>query len=143
MRPPRPDDPAGVTAGEPVAEHMSRRMLIVRGDCALGAAMPTVLASEQRHVVVVDARGRFEGVLPVEVITSAWMTRRAHPPQVVRDLISVPPVHLSPDASMHTAASVMLSSSVDAAGVLGADGRPVGILTWSDVLAMVADRERA
>jgi CBS domain-containing protein len=121
---------------------MSRKILAVQGDCSLGIAMDTVLASGHRHVVVVDSSGTLEGVLPAEVITSSWMTRIGKRRQVVRDLITVPPVHVSPDATMHTAASVMLSHSVDAVGVLDADGRLVGVLTWADIVAMVAEPER-
>ena len=134
-------DPAGT--GASVADHMSRRILAVRDDCSLGTAMDTVLASGHRHVVVVDPWGSFQGVLPAEAITTAWMTRLAHRSQVVRELITSPPVHVSPDESMHTAASVMLSYSVDAVGVLEADGRLVGILTWSDIVGMVAERGTA
>ena len=122
---------------------MSRRILAVRGDCGLGTAINTVFASGHRHVVVVDSNGSFEGILPAEIITSAWMTRLGDHRQLVRDLITGPPVHLSPDASMQTAASVMLSYSVDAVGVLEPDGRLVGVLTWADIVAMVAERGRA
>jgi CBS domain-containing protein len=71
------------------------------------------------------------------------MTCLGHHRQLVRDLITAPALHLSPEASMHTAASVMMSYRVDAVGVLEPDGRLVGVLTWSDIVAMVAERERA
>jgi CBS domain-containing protein len=122
---------------------MARSLLAVRDDCSLGTAMETVLASGHRHVVVVDSRGRFEAVLTFDAITSAWMTRLGHRSQLVRDLITSPPVQVSPDASMHTAASVMLSYSVDAVGVLEPDGRLVGLLTWSDIVEMAAERGSA
>jgi CBS domain-containing protein len=131
------------TTGGTVGAYMSKQVLAVRDDCSLGTAMDTVLASGHRHVVVVDTRGSFEGVVPAEVITTAWMTRLGRRRQLVRDLVTGAPVHLSPGASMHTAASVMLSYSVDAVGVLEPDGRLVGILTWADIVAMVAERGSA
>jgi acetoin utilization protein AcuB len=134
-------DAAGTEAT--VADHMTRRVLAVRDDCSPGIAMDTVLASGHRHVVVVDSSGTFMGVLAAEAITHAWMTRLAHRRQLVRDLLTTPPVHLSPGESMHTAASVMLSHSVDAVGVVEPEGRLVGILTWADIVAMVAERGRA
>jgi acetoin utilization protein AcuB len=136
-------EPAQDTTRDTVGAYMSRRVLAVRSDCSLGTVMDTVLASGHRHVVVVDPRGCFEGVLPADAITTAWMTRMGRRRQLVGDLITVAPVHLSPAASMHAAASVMLSYSVDALGVLEPDGRLVGILTWSDIVAMVAGRKRA
>ena len=135
--------PDVATVSASVADHMSRIVLTVRGDSSLGVAMDTVLASGHRHLVVVDTHGSFEGILPAEVITTSWMTRLGHHRQLVRDLITSPPLHLSPEASMHMAASVMMSNCVDAVGVLEPDGRLVGVLTWADIVAMVAERERA
>ncbi len=137
------EGPAVATVSPSVADHMSRRVLTVRGDSSLGVAMDMVLASGHRHVVVVDSHGAFEGVVTAEVITTSWMTRLGHPRQLVRDLITTPALHLSPEASMHTAASLMMSYCVDAVGVLEPDGRLVGVLTWADIVAMVAERERA
>ena len=142
MRPANTAAPDTTTVGGAVADHMSRRVLTVRDDNSLGLAMDAVLASGHRHVVVVDAHGNFEGVLPAEVITTSWMTRLGHRPQLVRDLLSGPPVHLSPEASMRTAASVMMSYGVDAVGVVEPDGRLAGVLTWADIVAMVACRRR-
>lgn len=126
-----------------VADHMSSRIVAARADRSLGVAMERMLASGHRHVVVLDSQGNFEGLLSAEVITTSWMTGTGHRRQLVGDLIAVPPVHVSPEASMQTAASVMLSYSVDAVAVLEADGRLVGVLTWADIVAMVAARERA
>lgn len=131
------------TVSASVADHMSRRVLTVRGDSSLGAAMDMVLASGHRHVVVVDSHGAFVGVVTAEVITTCWMTRLGRRRQLVRDLITTPALHLSPESSMHTAASVMLSYCVDAVGVLEPDGRLVGVLTWADIVAMVAERGQA
>ncbi len=105
--------------------------------------MDTVLASRRRHLVIVDSTGAFLAALPAEAITTAWRTRLTDTGRCIRDLITTPPVHLSPDASIHTAASVMLSYSVDAVGVLDPEGRLVGILTWGDIVAAVTQRGRA
>ena len=117
------EGPDVATVSASVAYHMSRRVLTVRGDSSLGVAMDMVLTSGHRHVVVVDSQGAFEGVVTAEVITNSWMTRLGHRRQLVRDLITAPALHLSPEASMHTAASVMMSYCVDAVGVLEPDGR--------------------
>jgi CBS domain-containing protein len=50
----------------------------------------------------------------------------------VRDVMSSPPVTISPDATLRDAIEVMLRNRVGSAVVV--DGTPVGIITRSDVL---------
>lgn len=127
--------------GSCVSDHMSRRILAVRDDCSLTTALEALLGSDHRHVAVVSSSGTFEGLLSVEDIILARKTGPGHRGRPVGELITASPIHLTPDVSMHTAASVMLSHSTDAVGVVDPDGHLLGILRWADILAMVAQRE--
>ena len=121
-------------AQTPVTAYMSRRLLIVSDDCSPEAATEMMLASGRRHLVVLDAWGTFLGILSSGDLFASRRTSVAE--------VANPAVYLSPTASMHEAASMMLTYSVDAVGVLDADGGIVGILTWSDILRLVAGRGR-
>jgi CBS domain-containing protein len=125
-----------------VGELMTRDVLAVQGDCALTAAMNAVLGSGHRHVVVVDEHRKLLGVLHAEVVATALMTRLADPGQTVDAIVDGDPPGISPFATIHMAAAVMLDREIDALGVVDVDGTLVGLLTWSDICRMVAGRGR-
>lgn len=127
-----------------VADLMTREVLAVRSDCTLTAAMNAVLGSRHRHVVVVDPNGVLVGILHTTVVATAMMTRLASPRATIGTLVAGgDPPTISPFATIHVAASVMLDLEIDALGVVDADGTLVGLLTWSDIGRMVADHGRA
>lgn len=125
-----------------VGELMTREVLAVHGDCALTAAMNAVLGSGHRHVVVVDDNHKLLGILHAEVVATALMTRLATPNQTIGTLVEGDPPGISPLATVHMAASVMLDSGLDALGVVDVDGTLVGLLTWLDIGRMAAERGR-
>jgi CBS domain-containing protein len=121
---------------------MTRKVLAVRADCSLTTAMNAVLGSGHDHVVVVDADGVFRAILPAPLVATALMTRLAVPSQTLAALLTGETPRISPEASIHAAAAVMLDHEVDALGVVDVDGILIGLLTWSDIGRTVADRRR-
>jgi CBS domain-containing protein len=134
-----PSDVEAVGVAVTVREYMTPRVLAVRADCAVSVAMDTIMVSGLRHLVVVDPDGRFLGLLPAELVSSSVLGHLTRPRRIVADLIPPHPVHVAPATTMHAAASAMLDEQVDAVAVLESGGRLVGVLSWSDIVRMVAN----
>ncbi len=119
-----------------VADIMSRRIVAIRSDADLSVALDTFLRTALRHLVVVDPDRTCRGLLSAEdVLASLGTTRRR---RHVADHVpaSQPRVHQA--APVRKAAEAMIVELVDALPVVDDDGRVVGVVTWSDIVAMVA-----
>ena len=120
-----------------VRDIMSRRIVAIRSDAALSVALDTFLRTSLRHLVVVDPDRTCRGLLSAEQLLASLGTsgRRHHR---VADHVAPqqPRVHLA--APVRRAAEVMVVELVDALPVVDDDGRVVGVVTWSDIVAMVA-----
>ncbi len=128
-----PDDPVAIDTR--VAVHMSRVVVIESAESTPSTALRAMLASGQRHLAVVDRSGTFLGVVASDVVAAATGP-------TLEGLTPWPVLRLSPISSMREAASVMMTNGVSAVGVLDRAGQVVGILEWSDILAMAAGRQR-
>ncbi len=113
----------------PVAAHMCRQVVVASVGSTPGAALQAMLASGQRHLVVVDRHGAFLGVLPSSAVAAS--TR-----PTLEGVAAGPAVQLSPGSSMSEAASLMMTYGVDAVGVLDPGGDVAGVLRWSDLIEM-------
>ena len=120
-----------------VASIMSRQPVAIRSDCELTVALDTFVRTSLRHLVVVDPEGSCLGVLSHEQATAAVDVFHARRGQV-GDLISGRCPRLHRDASVRRAAEAMLLELVDALPVVDDTGHAVGIVTWSDIVALVA-----
>ncbi len=131
---PTPD----VAAGEPlVADIMSRRLVAVRSDADLMVAVDVFLRHPVRHLLVVDADRSFRGLISAEHVLAAIATIGRKSPSVGAHVGSRHP-RVRRDATVREAAEVMLAELVDALPVVDTDGRVVGLLTWTDIVALVA-----
>lgn len=136
----QPDSPGGQLARRPVGEVMSRPVLAVDAGVRLVDALQTMVRSGRRHLVVVDGAGRCLGVLADRVIASAWaqdpagLSRRA----VAGVLDTARPATVSESARVVDAARLMRAAGVDAVAVVDAAGSPVGIVTGSDLIGLLA-----
>jgi acetoin utilization protein AcuB len=119
-----------------VADIMSRRIVAIRSDADLSVALDTFLRTALRHLVVVDPDRTCLGLLSAEDVLASLGTtgRRRH----VADHVPAvrPRVHQA--APVRKAAEAMIVELVDALPVVDDDGRVVGVVTWSDIVAMVA-----
>jgi predicted transcriptional regulator len=120
-----------------VADIMSRRIVAIRSDCDLHVAVQTFLRTALRHLVVVDRERAVLGILTVEQTMTA-LAASLTPVRLVGDHVPAPGARVRGSDSVRDAASVMLSSLVDALPVVDDDGRVVGVVTWSDILTSVA-----
>ena len=133
-------EPGSEPMPEPLVEAiMTSRLVAIRSDAELMVAVDTFLRHGRRHLLVVDPDRSCRGLVSAEHVLAALATagpgRRtvgAHVP------LGPPRVHRS--APVREAAQVMLNELVDALPVVDDHGRVVGVVTWTDILAMVAGR---
>ena len=138
MTPVAPVDPVDpVEPARPVdtvASIMSRRVVAVRSDCDLKVAVDTFLHCGVTHLVVVDPDRTVVGLLSTErALAGLGATGRRR----VADHAVAIRGRVRPDDDIRRAAEVMLEELVDAVPVAD-DGRVVGIVRWSDIVAHVA-----
>jgi CBS domain-containing protein len=122
-----------------VTEVMSNPVVCVTADATLGEALRAMVGSGHRHVVAIHGSGPCLGVLADRVVAAAW----AHQADAL-ELASVSSV-LEPQAAVVTrsarvtdAARLMRVAGVDAVAVIDEFGHPVGIVTGSDLVALLA-----
>ncbi len=120
-----------------VRDIMSRRIVAIRSDCDLRVAVDTLLRTALRHLVVVDPDRTCLGIITAEQVLAGLGSRRRQVGDHVRD--GGLRVHLA--EPVRRAAEVMVNGLVDALPVVDDDGHVVGIVTWSDIVAMVARRD--
>ena len=126
--------PTPVTA---VRAIMSRRIVAIRSDCDLGVAVDTILRTSLRHLVVVAPDRTCLGIITADQVLAGLGTRRRQVGDHVRD--DGLRVHLADP--VRRAAEVMVNGLVDALPVVDDGGHVVGILTWSDIISMVARQD--
>jgi len=91
-----------------------------------------------RHLVVVDGDGRVAGILTHERVAAAWLEPHSHRPMRVQDAVEAGGVFLVPSTSAREAARLMLDHGVHALPVVRDDGVLVGVLSWTDLVALLA-----
>jgi acetoin utilization protein AcuB len=98
-----------------------------------------LLVREQSRLVglvsdrdLLRALSPFIGKLSERQLDLATLNRRVH------QIMSRHVVGTTPDASVSQAATCLLSNGVSCLPVVTSDGRPVGIVTWRDILRVVA-----
>lgn len=99
---------------------------------ALEAVRASTAPAEAAGVVLVtDEEGRLEGTaLIVDLL-------RAHPSDSVMTASRLKPVCLPPEADVHEVVRKMTDFNLAVAPVVGADGKPLGLITVDDVLELL------
>ncbi|MFB9236545.1 HPP family protein [Plantactinospora siamensis] len=124
-----------------VTEVMSTPVLTVRSGLLLGEALHAMVRGGRRHLVVVDDTERCVGVLADRTVAAVW----AYDPsalarRVVGSVLEAAPPVLAADQRLVDAARLMRTAGVDAVAVVDAAGRPVGVVTGGDLVAVLAGR---
>jgi len=122
-----------------VQDIMSSRLVAIRSDAELMVAVDTFVRQGRRHLLVVDADRSCRGLVSAEHVLAALATAGPGRHTIGAHVPPGPPrVHRG--APVREAAQVMLNELVDALPVVDDHGRVVGVVTWTDILAMVAGR---
>lgn len=123
----------------PIAEVMSRPPAKVSLDAALEEALSRMIRTGLRHLVVVDRDGKCAGVLSDRSIAAAWAgDYAALSSRTVAAAMDHEPATVSVHDAVVDAAKLMRSSGVDAVAVVDDNGWPVGVITGSDLVALLA-----
>jgi CBS domain-containing protein len=133
-----PDGP-GTLARRPVKQFMSTPVVCVTAETTPDEALRAMVRAGHRHLVVIDGAGRCVGVLADRALAAAW----AHNPDSlsrgrVAAMLDPEPAVVTDSAPVVDAARLMRAAGVDAVAVVDGSGHPIGILTGTDLIALLA-----
>ena len=121
-----------------IRQIMSRHLVAIRSDCDLRVAVDTFLRTGLRHLVVVDEDRTFRGIVTSEQVLAAL---NATGRRRVADHVRTTGLRVRAEDPVRRAARLMVEELVDALPVVDDAGRVIGIVSWSDIVAMVARRD--
>jgi CBS domain-containing protein len=123
----------------PVVEMMSHPVISVTTTAVLGDVLAAMVRTGLRHLAVVDHYDRCIGVVGDRAVAAAWA---ADPNALsctgVRHVLDRRPSVVGADATMGDVARAMYLDGVDAVAVIDRTGRPVGMVTGGDLVALMA-----
>lgn len=133
---PEPVDPRYT----PVAAVMSTPVVAIRADCHLSVAVSRFVGTGVRQLVVVDSEGRPAGLVSHEHVGAAWLEPRETRPTRVEQMVDAVGISVSPQASVGSAARLMVAHSAHAVPVVGPSGVLVGVVTYTDLVRLLAEQ---
>ena len=123
----------------PVTRAMTSPAVAIAATARLGTALTALTRTSLRHLAVVDEQGRCLGVVADRAIAAAWAadpsTLECVPVAAVLEPRSAV---VGDDATVGEVARVMYTDGVDAVAVIDRSGRPIGVVTGSDLIALMA-----
>lgn len=127
-----------------VVEHMTKRVVTVSMDDTLTRIRGLFEQAGFHHLLVIDDDGKLRGVISDRDVLRAvspyvdkpserpqdraTLNRRAH------QIMSHRPVTLGPNADISEAVEILLARKFSCVPIVDGRQKPVGILTWRDVL---------
>jgi CBS-domain-containing membrane protein len=160
-----------ITASKPLLAHtaadlMSPTVVTIPQDMSLQGAAHLLAQADVSGAPVVDAAGRCVGVIsardflswaehgphdhphdsgPKEGFCSAWQLTEGEtlPTDVVRKHMTADPVTVAPGTLIGALAQMMVDARIHRVIVLDRPGRPIGVISSTDVLAAVARAARS
>jgi CBS-domain-containing membrane protein len=118
---------------------MSGPVIAVRTDVCLDVVLTTFAINHVRHLAVVDEVGRCTGMITDREVTARWAMRPttfAH--TRVSEVCEGPTPVATPRATLAEVAGVLRNCATDAVVILDEAGRPLGVVTTSDLVAVIA-----
>jgi CBS domain-containing protein len=130
----------GRLSRRPIVEVMTVPAPIVADNVPLVEAAATMVRLGVHHAAVVDRHGQCLGILDDRTAVSTWSTERSSMArQTVASALSAIPAIIAANAVVSQAAQLMLTSRVDALAVTDQRDRPVGVLTKSQLIALLTE----
>jgi acetoin utilization protein AcuB len=127
---------------------MTSRVVTIHMDDPVGIAKEIFDAMKFHHLLVVDSDGKLAGVMSDRDLLKALSPYVGTAAENARDLatlnkrahqiMSRNPITLPPDADIRDAIKLILSARISCVPVVDAAFKPVGILTWRDLLRSLA-----
>ncbi len=136
-----------MNTGRPLRELMSTRLVTVEFDDTLATVREIFDRAGFHHLLVVDG-GRLQGVLSDRDLLRALSPYVGTLSETARDaatlnkrvhqVMSRQPVTLAPESTLAEAMSSLLAHDISCVPVIDGEGRPLGIVTWRDILRALA-----
>ncbi|MDQ7910417.1 CBS domain-containing protein [Phytohabitans sp. ZYX-F-186] len=121
------------------ADVMSDPVDTIPADAPLDDALRAMVRLHHRHLVAVDRDGRCAGVLSDRAIAAEWARDPASlPVRRVASTLATRPAVVGPLATILDVARFMRATGTDAVAVADTDGYPLGIVTGTDLVALLA-----
>ncbi|WP_203692881.1 CBS domain-containing protein [Catellatospora coxensis] len=117
---------------------MSSPVLAAPASVTLDEALRQMLAAGFRHLAIVDGRGCCVGVLAARAIAAASAGQRGLADLTAAEVLDHEAAVLDSHAVVVDAARLMRSTAVDAVALVDGSGSPVGMLTSSDLIRLIA-----
>jgi CBS domain-containing protein len=134
----RRDVPSNL-AEKPVTAIMTSPVVCIDGSTSLGEALQIMVRRGLRHLAVVDAVGRCVGVLSDRTVAAAWAANPTYlHAQTAAAVLDRMPSTLDTGAKVLQAARLMRSRATDAVVIVDPTGTAAGIVTGSDLVALLA-----
>jgi CBS domain-containing protein len=126
-------------ARRPIAEVMSKPPVTIAADAILDDALIKMISSGLRHLAVIDEDGRCVGVLSDRTIASVWASDyNALSYRTVAMCLDTRSALVAEHSAVVDAARLMHDTATDGVAVVDAAGRPIGIVTGSDLVSLLA-----
>jgi len=122
----------------PVVEVMTLPAPILADNVPLIEAAAAMVRLGVHCAAVVDRRGRCLGVLDDRTAVSTWSADRTTR-RTVASALSATPAVIAASAVISQAAQLMRTAGVDALAITDQRDRPVGVLTKSDLIALLSE----
>lgn len=134
-------DPGGHMrlARRPIAQVMSKPVVAISAGALLDDALVKMIGTGLRHLAVVNDQGHCVGVLSDRAIAAAWAVdygSLSH--RTVASVLDPQPATIDVDRAVVDAARLMHTAAVDAVAVVDSEGKPVGVVTGSDLVSLLA-----
>jgi CBS-domain-containing membrane protein len=137
--PGRPDEDLRQTR---VSQVMSTAVVAVRSSSHLDTLADWFTGTGLRHLVVVDACDHVVGLVSHERVIAAWFDPLSRRPTCADDVVEANGAHLRPASTVQEAAQLMTALELHAVPVVHEDGRVAGVLTQTDLVALLAGTDR-
>lgn len=131
-----------------VRDAMTKDPLVISADTSVRAVIDTLMSVDVRHLPVVDG-GELLGIVTERDLRAYMMPAvdHTHPEhrtpvleQPVRKVVTIAPVHVTPDASLGAVAAMMAQTRMEAVAVVAPGTKHlVGFLSYVDVLRAAKD----
>jgi CBS domain-containing protein len=130
--------PAALADG-PVTAIMSRPVVAIRCGDPLSRALQAYAAAGVRHVAIVDNENRCTGLLRDRTVVAAWLHYPMHfEGLAAQDVLEADQPIAAASSTIREVARIMHRCGSDAIVVVDGDLRPIGVVTASDLVALIA-----
>lgn len=130
--------PGGDLRVLPVTAMMSPYFECVGSGMSVMRALDIYLGTGLRHLAVVDTMGRCLGAVTVEAAALRLAGHGAPPSATMDDMLPASVTTATTRTTVADAAAIMLDGLVNVLCVLDSELCPVGVVTWSDIVGLVA-----